>query len=129
MRQKIKVVLLDIEGTTTSIKFVNDVLFPYVRKELKSFLERNWDQKPLQESLEALRRQAEDDIKNDLKNVVPIPAIDFINGTELEKKTVIDAVCRNVFTQMDVDRKTTALKQLQGLIWAEGYSKGELKGQ
>lgn len=40
---QISAVLLDIEGTTTSIKFVAEVLFPYIRREIQQYLVDNWD--------------------------------------------------------------------------------------
>jgi enolase-phosphatase E1 len=43
--------------------------------------------------------------------------------------TTVEAVVRNVLWQMDLDRKTKALKQLQGHIMREGYENGTLKGQ
>ena len=46
-----------------------------------------------------------------------------------EKTLVIDSVIANVNWQMDQDRKITALKQLQGHMWREGYSSGEIRGQ
>lgn len=46
-----------------------------------------------------------------------------------EKEKEKDSLLKNVFWQMDLDRKTTALKQLQGHIWREGYENGKLKGQ
>lgn len=51
----IRVVLLDIEGTTSSISFVSDVLFPYVRKELRSYLDANWGNEQLMQDIELLR--------------------------------------------------------------------------
>jgi enolase-phosphatase E1 len=56
-----------------------------------------------------------------------------VDGAQLipedsEDKTV-EAVVTNVMWQMDLDRKTTALKQLQGHIMREGYKNGNLKGQ
>ena len=47
---------------------------------------------------------------------------------ESEKDKVIDAVIQNVEWQMNQDRKSTALKQLQGHMWRSGYESGELKG-
>ena len=46
-----------------------------------------------------------------------------------EKTLVIESVIANVNWQMDQDRKITALKQLQGHMWREGYSSGEIRGQ
>ena len=37
----IRGILLDIEGTTTSISFVYDVLFPYARQHVTEFLQKH----------------------------------------------------------------------------------------
>lgn len=45
------------------------------------------------------------------------------------KESIIDAVVKNVIWQMSLDRKTSALKQLQGHIWKEAYDNGKIKGE
>ena len=45
------------------------------------------------------------------------------------RETIIDAAVKNVLWQMSLDRKTTALKQLQGHIWKEAYDDGKIKGE
>jgi enolase-phosphatase E1 len=56
-----------------------------------------------------------------------------VDGTQLipedSEHNTMEAVFKNVLWQMDLDRKTTALKQLQGHIMREGYKNGNLKGQ
>lgn len=110
------VILLDIEGTITSISFVKDTLFPYVTTVLKDYLNKHWDDSSFQDDLELLRIQAAND--SNLAGFVPIEAGDNL------KQSVIN----NVMWQMGNDRKTTALKQLQGHIWKDGYESGLLKG-
>ena len=51
---KARGILLDIEGTTSSISFVYDVMFPYVRQNVESFLDSSWDDVPVQECLPLL---------------------------------------------------------------------------
>lgn len=119
----IKAVILDIEGTTTPITFVSDVLFPYVRRELKNYLIKNWGTDHLNKDIELLRDQANKDIESGMENIVKILPLDD------DKDKVIQSIIENVFHQMDLDRKTTALKQLQGNIWKYGYESGELKGR
>jgi len=119
----IRVVLLDIEGTTSSISFVSDVLFPYVRRELRSYLDANWDNEQLIQDIELLRKLAHEDEDMGIKNAIQIPED---NGTN--KHEIIEAIALNVGKQMDMDRKTTALKQLQGHIWLSGYKQGVLQG-
>lgn len=72
--------------------------------------------------LRLLNVQAKEDEENKLEGVVPIP------NTE-EENVLKKAVKENVLWQMDFDRKTKSLKDLQGLVMENGYKKGELRGQ
>jgi enolase-phosphatase E1 len=94
-------ILLDIEGTTTPITFVYDVLFPYVRKHAPHYL-HNAD-------VADLKREYEEDV---LRGTNPPP---WSPPTYL-------------YWLMDQDRKSTALKRIQGEIWLQGYTNGELHG-
>jgi 2,3-diketo-5-methylthio-1-phosphopentane phosphatase len=116
-----RAVLLDIEGTTTSIDFVYDVLFPFARREIPGFVERTWDEPATMAAVEALAQQAETDILTGLAEVPPIPEGD----SPIARRR---AVVANALWQMDLDRKTTALKLLQGLVWEAGYASGALRG-
>ena len=96
-------ILLDIEGTTTPISFVYDVLFPFARTHAHDNLGA--------EEVQALRAEYEAESRN---GQTPPPwsdiPIDYVHWL------------------MDQDRKSTALKNLQGKIWLEGYRRGELHG-
>ncbi|XP_011305649.1 enolase-phosphatase E1 [Fopius arisanus] len=114
------IVVVDIEGTTTSISFVKETLFPYVREHLKDYIEKNWDNAEFKEDLEKLKEQVKKDETDKVEGLVAI-----ISGTpEEEKETLV----KNVLWQMDNDRKTGALKQLQGHMWREAYKSGAVKG-
>jgi len=115
------VLLLDIEGTTTSILFVKDILFPYARSHVKQFLESNWEEPDVKEILSELRDQVEKDIKS---GTACVPIV----GPDVEVKEQLETVLQNIFLQMDNDRKTTGLKSLQGKIWKSGYDDEDLKG-
>ncbi|ODN02706.1 Enolase-phosphatase E1 [Orchesella cincta] len=116
-----KVILLDIEGTTTSISFVKDVLFPFARKELETFLSKNWDDPSVQSTIDIIQKQSEDDTKQGLlESEIP---------SGLNKDVVLPELLKNLYWQMDNDRKTTGLKALQGKIWKSGFEEGLLKGQ
>jgi len=117
-----KCILLDIEGTTTSIKFVKDVLFPYIRTNIRNHLEENWSSCELQDDVESLRQQAKEDMVQGLGDAPQI------ENADADKALVIDSVLANVGWQMDRDRKITALKQLQGHMWRDGYQKNVLQG-
>lgn len=114
------VILLDIEGTTTSISFVYDVLFPRVREDLDAWLQTHRDTPSLVEHVDALRTLAREDAAAGLD----VPAIPDGPVTD----AVLAAVAANVRAQMDADRKTTALKALQGAMWRDGYRSGSIRG-
>lgn len=105
-------VLLDIEGTTTSISFVYDVLFPFARKAIPGHLQKVWGSERAQE-LEALFAADQD-----VLSVCP---------QESRHDGTPEGLARHALWQMESDKKTTALKALQGDVWKSGYASGELK--
>src|SRR5208283_1885964 len=109
-----RVVLLDIEGTTTPISFVYDVLFPYARERLEPFLRTHWDDQETQAELLQLREENVGDVAQGA------PVLD---GTTLEHTVAY------LNWLIDRDRKSTPLKSLQGRIWQAGFAAGELKSQ
>jgi len=113
-------ILLDIEGTTTPIQFVYHALFPFSRAHLKDYLRDNADSEELRRDLLMLREEHRDDMANGL---APPKWVDEPPDAQIE------SVAHYVFWLMDRDRKSTALKSLQGKIWQQGYLRGELKGQ
>lgn len=115
-----KTIICDIEGTTSSISFVKDVLFPYALKNVEEYLKAHWKEDATKTVVAALREQADEDKKAEVEGVVTIPAED--------SEDVIPDVVKNVEWQMSLDRKTGALKTLQGLVWAKGYKDGSIKG-
>lgn len=108
-----RAVLLDIEGTTTPITFVYDVLFPYARARLGEWLRARWGS----DEVEALRALFAQDAA--ALAACPIP----------EGEGALEGLIAHALWQMDQDRKSTALKELQGRVWAAGYASGELKGE
>ena len=105
-----KATLLDIEGTTTPITFVFDVLFPYARRHFAGYLERNTASREVGADLAALRQEHEKDVREGLQPP------DLNNG-----------ILEYIYWLMDKNSKSRALKSLQGKIWKEGYAKDELK--
>lgn len=112
-------VVLDIEGTTTSIRFVYEVLFPYARQRLRSFLLAHQTEPAVQADLALVRQQAE----ADLAAGRGAPQLPDANAPDF-----IDNAVANLIWQMDHDCKTTGLKGLQGRIWRSGYADGEIRG-
>ena len=100
----IRGILLDIEGTTTPIAFVYDVLFPFARAYVHEHLD--------EDASRALRIEYDADVA---RGLAP-PS--WSSGARAY-----------VHWLMDQDRKSTALKTLQGKIWKEGYRRGDLHGE
>lgn len=121
-------ILLDIEGTTTSISFVKDVLFKYVRDNLDTFIKSNWNEPKMKECLQVLIKQSEVDVSQDLEGVVPIPSFPNDTASTSEVETFQNAVISNVLWQMSLDRKTTSLKELQAYMWISSYNSGVIHG-
>jgi enolase-phosphatase E1 len=114
----VQAVLLDIEGTTTPIDFVARVLFPYARERVQDFLARRASE--VRDDLALLLSEHEADERAGRS---PPP---WRDGTPAE---ALDSAVAYVHWLMDRDRKSTALKALQGRIWEEGYQAGRLRGQ
>ncbi|KAH0654043.1 hypothetical protein KY289_031721 [Solanum tuberosum] len=115
-------IVLDIEGTTTPISFVTDVLFPYARNNVGRHLDATYDSAETQQDIKLLRAQVQQDLENGVAGAVCIPADDA------GKMEVIAALVANVEAMIKADRKITALKELQGHIWQTGFQNNELEG-
>ncbi|KAG6494051.1 hypothetical protein ZIOFF_049069 [Zingiber officinale] len=115
-------IVLDIEGTTTPITFVTDVLFPYARDNVRKHLSSTYDSDETKDDIKLLRAQVEEDLKQGLSGSLPIPPNDAL------KEEVVDSLVANVEAMIKSDRKITSLKQLQGHIWRTGFENKELQG-
>jgi enolase-phosphatase E1 len=118
----IRGVLLDIEGTTTPIAFVHEVLFSYARSEVRNFLTEHFGSAELVADMQQLREEYATDVKQNLQP----PALVDVDGP---RDAEIDSLAAYVSWLIDRDRKSTGLKSLQGKIWEQGYIDGTLKAQ
>ncbi|QQS48108.1 MAG: acireductone synthase [Acidobacteriota bacterium] len=110
----IEIILLDIEGTTTPIDFVYQTLFPYARTNFPEWLRANLARPDIQADIAGLREEHDRDPDQ------PRP---------WDESNPLDSALTYLLWLMDRDRKSTALKSLQGKIWEEGYSSGELSSE
>ena len=99
----IKAILTDIEGTTSSLSFVKDVLFPYARAHLATYVQQHQHEEAVKDILEASQQ---------------------VVGETL----ALEAAIAQFIEWIDEDKKVTPLKALQGLIWEAGYDQGDFKG-
>ena len=116
----IRAVLLDIEGTTTPIAFVHEVLFPYAAAKLDAFLADARDDA----LLSGVRRQLGREHADDVAGGNQPPA--WNTSTPALARASTGAYVRWLMAR---DRKSPGLKELQGQIWEVGYQAGELRGQ
>ncbi len=99
----IKALVTDIEGTTSSISFVHEVLFPYAREHLAEFVRNHLNEEKVAEQLRAVCEEA---------------------GQELDNEQAI----AQLLAWIAEDKKATPLKALQGMIWEAGYRDGSFTG-
>ena len=112
---RVRAVVLDVEGTTTPIDFVVEVLFPYARARVANFLHD---------------RASDAEVRADLALLAAEHGEDEAAGQGPPGWSAsIESAVRYVHWLMDRDRKSTGLKALQGRIWRAGLRAGELRGQ
>jgi enolase-phosphatase E1 len=108
----IKAILLDIEGTTTPIDFVHKTLFPFAKEKIGEFVEANFDE--INTEIEQLKTEYRKDFTEQ------------IYGRDFRADSP-ESVANYLKFLIEVDRKSTPLKSLQGKIWQKGYESGELE--
>jgi enolase-phosphatase E1 len=99
----IKAIVTDIEGTTSSLSFVKEVLFPYSRAHIANFVRSHKEEPTVKTLLEEVCQLA---------------------GKQLNTEQLIT----QLINWIDDDKKVTPLKALQGLIWEAGYQQGDFNG-
>jgi enolase-phosphatase E1 len=104
-----KAILLDIEGTTTPIDFVHKTLFPFAKERVGKYVEQHFGE------LSKQIAELVDESSHDETYTVPVDP------------TEPGSVATYLEHLIDVDRKSTPLKSVQGMIWKEGYEAGDLK--
>lgn len=97
-------IVTDIEGTTSSIDFVHEVLFPYARERIAGYVREHRSDEQVRSLLDDLRDQ--------------------IGAPEAD----VDQLIATLLEWIDEDRKATPLKTLQGFVWEQGYRNGYFTG-
>lgn len=100
----IKAIVTDIEGTTTSISFVAELLFPFAKERMADFIVEHQNETAVRNEIEAVRALAKE------------PGATVLRVGEILIGWIVQ------------DVKATPLKALQGMIWRYGYEDGSLKG-
>lgn len=118
-----KLYLLDVEGTIAPLSLTTEVLFPYARRLFAIFLERKRNDESVREDLVLLEAENRAEASDGVPRLPPTSS----SADTAHPRFRLDAMMYLMWL-MDRDRKSTALKSLQGKIWKEGFEKGELKG-
>lgn len=127
--QAVRVILLDIEGTTTPVDYVFGVLFPYAEEQVEAFLQKHGQEEAVQADLKRLRQEYEADcLAAFQRDAVPQRDNRAENLPAWEGNAPAAAVPYIHFL-IAIDRKSTGLKSLQGKIWNQGYQDGTLRSQ
>lgn len=100
----IEAVVTDIEGTTSSLSFVKDVLFPYARAHMHRFVLDNHERPEVNAALEDVRREMQ------------------------RPEASLEELIACLHEWIDQDKKATPLKTLQGMLWEQGYREGSFRG-
>ena len=99
----IQAIVTDIEGTTSSLSFVKDILFPYSRARIGDFVRERQSDSVIAALLDEARE---------------------LVGQPLS----LDALIAQLIEWIDQDQKVKPLKALQGHIWQHGYANGDFRG-
>ena len=118
-----RVYLLDVEGTVAPLTVTSEVLFPYARAHFGDFLAMHYEDAGVRADLALLKEENHDETAPD---VPPIAA--SCRRTASGEPGFVRGSLEYLLWLMDRDRKSTALKSLQGKIWKAGFENGELKG-
>lgn len=102
MASSVRGILLDIEGTTSSISFVVDVMFPLARRDVRALLDQHFTREDVAKAVQLM--------ESDAGRKLPTP----------------EAVAAEAYRLMDGDVKSTGLKQLQGIVWDDAFVRGQL---
>jgi enolase-phosphatase E1 len=105
--KQIKYILTDIEGTTSSVSFVYEVLFPYFKEHIQDLPKLS--------------------LINEVKQAFA-EVIEIVEQEEQKHLTTTEEVLHYLRLWSEQDRKITPLKTLQGLIWKSAYESGDIKG-
>lgn len=112
----IDIILLDIEGTVSDVRFVYDVMFPFAKQSMKSFLELHSGSPDVRSAIEQVARDANLDATHWLPDT---------NQNNID----VDRLNAHLQELMSTDSKATGLKALQGLVWKSGFESGQLRAE
>ena len=118
-----RVFLLDVEGTVSPISLVSEQLFPYARAHFANFLSASIDNPAVRTDLILLSEESQAEKDATAPLIPELASAGFLDTPDFQVRSLA-----YLLWLMDRDRKSTALKSLQGKIWKVGFESGELEG-
>jgi len=115
-----RVLLLDVEGTTSSVSYVYDVLFPYAKERMRDFLDAHWNDPQVERARELIAHDAGS------PSFAAFAETADLGSDSPEETPPLETLLSHLERLMAGDAKTTGLKDLQGLIWRDGFTSGSL---
>ncbi|MCU0715192.1 MAG: acireductone synthase [Pirellula sp.] len=116
-RSDLRHILLDIEGTVADVRFVYDVMFPFAKMHMLEYLQRHWAEPETQKGIEQVARDA------------GLVLSTWLSTDAINQHSDAEKVNDHLQSLMAGDSKATGLKQLQGLVWQDGFHRGDLRAE
>lgn len=120
---KPEAIVSDIEGTTTSIRFWQSVLAPFVLDNLALCLSEWWDRQECDDVIQVMRLNAHQAWTENEEHTMPL-----ICSEDKPRKMIIESVLRNVNYQLRQKQRNNQVKPIILLVWLYGYETDKLKG-
>ncbi|MFM8324281.1 MAG: acireductone synthase [Pirellulaceae bacterium] len=119
---QVQAIVVDIEGTVSSIQFVHEVMFPFASEAAERFLQDRWEDAEVQRAIDQMAK----DWSGATSFSIPVDGGNWRWNPELPATGRPMAVAKWVRQLIADDSKTTGLKHLQGMIWKDGFHAGLL---
>lgn len=116
-RSDLRHVLLDIEGTVADVRFVYEVMFPFAKEHMREYLQRRWGEPTTQEAIEQVAKNAGFTLSK------------WLSTDANQRHSDTEKVHEHLQSLMASDSKATGLKLLQGLVWQDGFHRGDLRAE
>ncbi|XP_054167628.1 enolase-phosphatase E1-like [Oppia nitens] len=115
--QKPKVIIMDVIGTAVKLGFIEKILIPYVKSDIKEYLTEKWTDKNLKKNIERMRKESEKDGESGAK-------IAAANAPEAEQQ---ESVATYVLAAVDAKKESKGLQMFKFYMWFYGFEKGKLE--
>ncbi|GFQ68287.1 enolase-phosphatase E1 [Trichonephila clavata] len=122
MVSKSKAIILDIEGTMTSIDFIRENVFPYAESHLEDFIMNNWEEV---KEIGLLLQQQSGDSKGNSEDLIPLPQVPTTENID-EIQNFQRALVFYVKQRMNANRNDPAMKKIQGLVLRNAFRSGDI---